>query len=102
MSFKVPDNYDFSNTGIDWKGYGKDFMLRTDAVWEKQQLRDFFRLYMKCFWFNSTIKGYEIIEPEDIMSLYFEGCKLYNNRCLGRLRASQRFHAHRQNGYFLI
>ena len=35
MAFKVPEDYDFSNKGIDWKSYQKDFLLRTDAVWEK-------------------------------------------------------------------
>jgi hypothetical protein len=60
---------------MDWKQYQKDFLLRTDAVWEKKQLRDYFRLYMKCFWFNTAIKNYELIEPEDLMTLHYEGCK---------------------------
>jgi hypothetical protein len=35
MTFKAPEDYDFSNKGINWKDYSKDFILRTDAVWEK-------------------------------------------------------------------
>ena len=33
--------------GVDWKSYKKDYRLRTDAVWEKQQLKDWFRLFNK-------------------------------------------------------
>ena len=36
MQFKIPEDYNFSNEGIDWKNYKKDYILRTDAVWEKQ------------------------------------------------------------------
>jgi hypothetical protein len=81
MTYKAPDDYDFSNKGINWKDYSKDFLLRTDAVWEKYQLRDYFRLYMKCFWYNNGIKNYELIEPEDIMTLYFEGSTLFYQSC---------------------
>ncbi len=80
MQFKIPEDYNFSTRGFDWKQYQKDFLLRTDAVWEKQQLRDYFRLYMKCFWFNTAIKNYELIEPEDLMTLHFEGCKKARER----------------------
>lgn len=31
----------------DWSQYDKDYKLRTDAVWEKQQLKDWFRLTNK-------------------------------------------------------
>lgn len=79
---KMPANYDFSHkgtnlprgVGIDWKSYEKDFTLRTDAVWEKQQLRDWFRLYTKCFYFDTTAKRYSLIEPEDIYTIIYEGC----------------------------
>lgn len=35
MQFKCPQDYDFSNKNVDWKSYAQDFILRTDAVWEK-------------------------------------------------------------------
>ncbi|CAD8060858.1 unnamed protein product [Paramecium sonneborni] len=44
---KMPSNYDFSHKRINWKEHEKDFVLRTDAVWEKDQLKDWFRLYTK-------------------------------------------------------
>jgi hypothetical protein len=31
-------------SGKDFSEYNKDFRLRTDAVWEKQQLKDWYRL----------------------------------------------------------
>jgi len=33
--------------GKNWKEYEGDFLLRTDAVWEKQELEHFFRNYTK-------------------------------------------------------
>lgn len=39
---KMPKNYDFSVRNVDWKQYEDDFLLRTDAVWEKSKLLDVF------------------------------------------------------------
>ena len=39
---KMPKNYDFSVRNVDWRQYEKDFVLRTDAVWEKSKLLDVF------------------------------------------------------------
>lgn len=39
---KMPKNYDFSVRNVDWRQYEKDFILRTDAVWEKSKLLDTF------------------------------------------------------------
>lgn len=39
---KMPKDYDFSVRNVDWKEYAKDFILRTDAVWEKSKLYDIF------------------------------------------------------------
>ena len=33
--------------GKDWSQYDNEYKLRTDAVWEKQQLKDWFRLTNK-------------------------------------------------------
>lgn len=37
--------------GVNWQDYEKDYALRTDAVWEKDQLKDWFRLYTKVLLF---------------------------------------------------
>jgi len=37
----------FFYIGKDWKEYSKDFILRTDAVWEKDEMKNWFRSYMK-------------------------------------------------------
>jgi hypothetical protein len=56
---KMPKDYDFSTRStlfslnssnrieFNWGEYNNDFILRTDAVWEKQKLKDYFRNYMK-------------------------------------------------------
>jgi len=49
---------------------------------------------MKCFWFNNSIKNYELVEPEDIQTLVFEGCNKNKNRGSGGLRNPQRFHSY--------
>lgn len=44
---KMPKDYDFSVRNVDWKEYEKDFLLRTDAVWEKSKLLDIFYTHYK-------------------------------------------------------
>ena len=39
---KMPKNYDFSVRNVAWNEYKNDFILRTDAVWEKSKLMDIF------------------------------------------------------------
>lgn len=39
---KMPENYDFSTRKINWNNYKKEYLLRTDAVWEKEKLRSYF------------------------------------------------------------
>lgn len=55
---KIPKDYDFSNKNINWSSLSKDYLLRTDAVWEKSKLLDFYRLYYKIFDFNKSDKTY--------------------------------------------
>eukprot|EP01017_Pseudomicrothorax_dubius_P031369 TRINITY_DN3999_c0_g1_i4.p1 TRINITY_DN3999_c0_g1~~TRINITY_DN3999_c0_g1_i4.p1 ORF type:complete len:251 (-),score=72.47 TRINITY_DN3999_c0_g1_i4:112-864(-) len=69
---KMPEGYDFSNKGVNWEEYGQESILRTDAVWEKSILRDGFRLFMKCFYFDKGSKKYVVFEPEEIYSIIFE------------------------------
>lgn len=40
----IPGVLDILELGKDYSEYSLDFILRTDAVWEKQQLKDWFRL----------------------------------------------------------
>ncbi len=69
---KIPKDYDFSNKHFQEQDYQKDFLLRTDAVWEKSKLKDWFRLYHKVFHFNHTTREYQIMEPEDLYTVVFE------------------------------
>lgn len=39
---KMPENYDFSVRKVNWSSYKKDYLLRTDAVWEKEKLKSYF------------------------------------------------------------
>lgn len=39
---KMPENYDFSQRRVDWGRYKNDYLLRTDAVWEKSKLFAYF------------------------------------------------------------
>ena len=44
---KMPKDYDFSVRNVDWGSYKNDFLLRTDAVWEKSKLYDMFYVLYK-------------------------------------------------------
>ena len=57
----MPKNYDFSVRNVDWRQYEKDFILRTDAVWEKSKLLDIFyshyKVHLNAFdWFIDAIR----------------------------------------------
>jgi len=43
----MPKNYDFSVRNVNWDEYKHDFLLRTDAVWEKSKLLDLFYTHYK-------------------------------------------------------
>jgi hypothetical protein len=64
MSIKYTPKYDFSNQGIDWEDYEKDVRLRTDAVWERGKLKDYFRLFYKIFYWDPRSKEYYITMPQ--------------------------------------
>jgi hypothetical protein len=51
-------------------------LLRTDAIWEKEKLRDWFRLYTKCFYFDKNDRDYKFMEVEDVYTILFEGWAL--------------------------
>jgi len=43
----MPKGYDFSARNVNWEQYKNDFLLRTDAVWEKSKLYDTFYTFYK-------------------------------------------------------
>lgn len=56
---KMPKNYDFSVRNVDWKQYKKDFILRTDAVWERSKLLDiFYTQYKSQFVYDKATNRY--------------------------------------------
>jgi len=58
---KMPKNYDFSVRNVDWHQYEKDFILRTDAVWERSKLLDvFYTHYKSQFIYDSLSNKYMI------------------------------------------
>ena len=54
MDFVYDPKYYFSNKIIDWNDYKKDVKLLTDAVWERQRLKVYFRTFFKVFYYNSN------------------------------------------------
>ena len=44
---KMPKDYDFSVRNVNWKDYKNDYLLRTDAVWERSKLLDLFHTHYK-------------------------------------------------------
>ena len=58
---KMPKNYDFSVRNVDWTQYKDDYLLRTDAVWEKSKLLDLFYTHYKSkFLYDSVNNKYMI------------------------------------------
>ena len=58
---KMPKNYDFSVRNVKWSSYDKDFILRTDAVWEKSKLFDvFYTMFKSKFLFDNFNNRYLI------------------------------------------
>merc|ERR1712153_61698 len=58
---KMPKNYDFSVRNVDWGEYKSDYLLRTDAVWERTKLLDLFYTHYKSkFVYDSLTNKYMI------------------------------------------
>ena len=56
---KMPKNYDFSVRNVRWTEYEKDYILRTDAVWEKSKLFDiFYTIYKSKFMYDNFNNRY--------------------------------------------
>ena len=57
----MPKNYDFSVRNVDWNEYKNDYMLRTDAVWEKSKLMDiFYSVYKSKIMYDNNSKLYRV------------------------------------------
>lgn len=46
--------------------------MRTDAVWEKFQLTDWYRNQQKCFFYNKGLRRYQLVEPDDAYNMIWE------------------------------
>ena len=58
---KMPKNYDFSVRNVKWREYEKDYILRTDAVWEKSKLYDiFYTIYKSKFLYDNFNNTYQV------------------------------------------
>jgi len=55
---KMPKNYDFTVKNVNWKQYERDYILRTDAVWEKSKLKDIFYILYKTMMFDKLTNKY--------------------------------------------
>lgn len=58
----MPENYDFSTKGVNWEKFYNEFILRTDAVWEKTKLKDIFRFHHQLFYWDKEDESYYKIE----------------------------------------
>ena len=57
----MPKNYDFSVRNTNWSQYKNDYILRTDAVWEKTKLLDLFYTHYKSkFVYDSLTNKYMV------------------------------------------
>ncbi len=57
----MPKNYDFSVRNVNWADYSKDFLLRTDALWERNKLFDiFYSEYKSRFLYDNVNNRYMI------------------------------------------
>ena len=59
----MPKNYDFSVRNVDWNEYRNDYILRTDAVWEKSKLMDiFYTVYKSKILFDARSNVYRVAD----------------------------------------
>ena len=64
---KMPKDYDFSVRNVNWNEYKNDYLLRTDAVWEKSKLMDIFYTVYKS---NILFDGFnEVYKVSDIRNM---------------------------------
>ena len=57
----MPKNYDFGVRNVDWNEYKTDYILRTDAVWEKSKLMDMFYTHYKSKFIYSSVNNVYMI-----------------------------------------
>jgi hypothetical protein len=89
---KYDPSYDFSNNGVDWESYESEARLRTDAIWERTKLKDYFRLFYKLFYWDPKQEKYFISMPNHVMGSNTDGWRLREFDCYtptGRTMAFQ-------------
>ena len=58
----MPEDYNFSVRNINWRDYKNEYILRTDAIWEKTKLKDYFYSMYKTFLFDEFTSTYMITD----------------------------------------
>ena len=58
---KMPKNYDFSVRNVNWNEYKNDYILRTDAVWERSKLLDMFYTHYKTKFIYDPVQNIYIV-----------------------------------------
>ena len=58
QAMRYTPDYNFSHEGVDWDEYKREVRLRTDAVYERQVLKDYFRLLYKVFYWDPNSQKY--------------------------------------------
>lgn len=60
---KMPKNYDFSVRNVNWSQYKNDYILRTDAVWERKKLMDmFYTVYKSKMLYDDMNNTYSVAD----------------------------------------
>ena len=80
-SIKYDPKYDFSNKGIDWEEYEREARLRTDAIWERKKLKDYFRIFYKVFFWDPKTEKYYITMPLHTFGNGTDGWRIKEFEC---------------------
>ena len=73
---KMPKDYDFKVRNVNWAEYKYDYLLRTDAVWEKTKLFDHFYTMYRVFGFEAKTNAYYITDLRVVPAPSSEGSHL--------------------------
>lgn len=74
---KMPKSYNFKKTPP-LKPYEKYSTLRTDAVWEKNKLQNYFRLFYKIPYYNKSTKKYTLVTPAEYSTHIYHFPAIFN------------------------
>ena len=60
---KMPKDYDFSVRNVNWSQYKNDYILRTDAVWERKKMMDmFYTIYKSKMLYDDFNNTYQVAD----------------------------------------